>query len=149
MGFADTPIDVSVDVSFPGSDWAGRRDDTIVGGEARVRFYEQAPLLGINFNKELGPDTKGSGNQFTVKAVPYFFSTEDITDDALIYTWKVNNRDVLPGLDPTILTLSKAGSDEEQLKEQQFTASLRIQTPRHLLQEGSDMTLVTLPEETQ
>ncbi len=148
MGYADTAVPVSVEVSLPGGSWSGQRMDNISGGEAVLRFYEQAPLLGINFNKQVSAKTLGSGNQFTIKAVPYFFSTEDIASDVLIYTWRVNNREAIPGLDPTILTVSKIGSDEEQLKEQEFTASLKVQTPKHVLQQGVNQATITLPPET-
>ena len=76
MGFADTPMPVSVDVSLQDGSWTGNRSDDIRGGEAQVRFYEQAPLLGINFNKEVKESSASDGNQFTLKAVPYFFSKD-------------------------------------------------------------------------
>ena len=149
MGYADTPVPVSVDVSLPGDEWAGQRTDNIRGGEAVVRFYEQAPLLGINFNKALGKEVTGSGNQFTIKAVPYFFSKEDVDEGVLIYTWRLGNSNVVPGLDPTLLLVSKKGTDEEQLRAQQFKATLRVQTTRHLLQDGQTVTTISLPEENR
>ena len=148
MGYADTPLSVSVDVTLPGTDWSGQRSDTINGTEALVRFYEQAPLLGINFNKQLAKQTTGEGNQFTIKAVPYFFSNEDFGDGSMIYTWRVNNKNAVPGLDPSVLTISKIGTDEEQQHAQDFNASLRVQTISHLLQEGQTVAAITLPEET-
>lgn len=143
MGYPGTPVPVSVDVSLPTSDWVGgQKSASLKGEEALVRFYEQAPLLGINFNKALGGGGVSEGNQFTVKAVPYFFSNDDIADHQLIYTWKVNNVNIVTGLDPTILTVTKKGLSMEQ-----FDINLRIQTPRHLLQEGSASALISLPEE--
>lgn len=147
MGYADTPLPVSVDVSLPGTDWSGQRSDNIIGTEAKVRFYEQAPLLGINFNRQLPKKITGQGNQFTIKAVPYYFSNEDFGNESIMYTWRVNNVTAVPGLDPTILTLSKVGTDDEQRNAQDFTAALKIQTISHILQEGEARTTVTLPEE--
>ncbi len=147
MGYADTPLPVSVDVSL--GNWSGQRSDTINGTEAVVRFYEQAPLLGTNFNKQLSKKVTGEGNQFTLKAVPYFFSTEDFDNGSMIYTWRVNNKSAVPGLDPTVMTVSKIGTDDEQRGAQQFSASLKIQTISHLLQEGMAVTAIDLPEESR
>lgn len=147
MGYPKTSVPVNVTVTLPSNGWSGERSSTVMGGEALVRFYEQAPLLGINFNKALGANTAGTGNQITIKAVPYFFSNDDVADGVLLYNWSVNNRNSVSGLDPTTLFVTKLGTDDEQKADQQFTASLKIQTPRHLLQQGSARTLIDLPEE--
>ena len=140
MGFPNSPVPVNVDVSLPNTDWTGQHYANVSGAEAKVLFYEQAPLLGINFNKALTQTTQGTGNQFTVKAVPYFFSTSDVDDGMLVYTWRANRANIVPGLDPTVITLTKIGQGDEK-----FNTSLKIQTPRHVLQEGSALTTIDLP----
>ncbi len=147
MGYAGTPVPVSVSVTAPNDGWTGEYTTSINAREALVRFYEQAPLLGTNFNKALLGSITSAGNQFTIKAVPYFFSTDDIADNALLYTWTVNNRNSVPGLDPTTMVITKIGTEDEQKQVQQFTANLKIQTPRHLLQEGTTRALINLPAE--
>lgn len=143
MGYPGTPVPVSVDITLPAADWVGGQKTTSInGGEALVRFYEQAPLLGINFHRSLLSGGVSDGNQYTIKAVPYFFSTEDIVDHQLVYTWRVNNSNVVTDIDPTVLRITKQGTGLEQ-----FDVHLRIQTPRHLLQEGSADAVISLNEE--
>jgi hypothetical protein len=145
MGYANTQVPVSVDIGLPNTpDWKGVYSGSIRGVDAAVRFYEQAPLLGTNFRSIVSGGANGEGNQYTLKAVPYFFSSEDLATNALVYTWTVNGRNSVPGLDPTVLTVTKAGEGEEK-----FDVSLKIQTPKHLLQEGQTRAVITLPADEQ
>lgn len=144
MGYADTAVPVNVDITGQENSWTGSKSVNIKGTNAIVRFYEQAPLLGVNFNHALSGSSIGTGNQFTIKAVPYFFSTDDFLNDVLIYTWKINNSNIVPGLDSTVVTATKSGQGKED-----FHFDLKIQTPKHLLQEGASSAVITLPEDQQ
>lgn len=144
MGYPDSPVPISVEVALPDNSWTGSFNTSIKGKNALVRLYEQAPLLGIKFNHILNGATIGTGNQFTVKAVPYFFSTDDYLNDSLIYTWRVGNKNSIPGLDKSVMSVTKLGQGAES-----FSFNLKIQTPKHLLQEGSAAASITLPEDQQ
>ncbi len=141
-GWSDSSVAIAVDINLPGTDWKGYKLTNIHGHEANLVFYEQAPLLGVQFNHALPRKVVGAGNTFSIRAVPYFLSTDNFKNGELVYTWLVNNRNVLPGLDPTTLTLTKSGKGEEV-----YSASLRIQNPKRILQEGNAQTEITLPEE--
>ena len=142
VGYAGTPIPVTLDVSLPGEDWSGSQYTTVTAKEASLVLYEQAPLLGIQFNHALRTEITGSGNQFTLRAVPYFFSKEDQENGDLFYGWTVNGATIVPGADPSILTLNKKGSGLEG-----FNVSLKVQTLKHILQQGFAKTAITLPLE--
>ena len=145
MGWADSKIPVSVTVDLPGTDWSGYKLTNVPGHEAKLVLYEQAPLLGIQFDHALltRQATKvGVGNTFNVHAVPYYFSTDNLQNGELIYTWTVNRSTVVSGLDPLNITLTKQGKAEEN-----FAVSLRVQNPKRILQEGRAQSNIVLPEE--
>lgn len=144
MGFANTPIPVNVEVSLPTTDWVGSKLTTITATNPKLMFYEQAPLLGTQFNSGLPQKINGEGNQFIVRAVPYFFSTDDYDNGNLMYTWTVSSAQRVPGTDPTTLTLKKSGTAL-----QTFPVMLRIQNQKRVLQQGSAVSTITLPLEQQ
>ena len=144
MGWADSKIPVAVTVNLPGTDWSGYKLTNVSGHEPKLVLYEQAPLLGIQFDHALiakVPKT-GVGNTFNVHAVPYYFSTDNLQNGELIYTWTVNRSNVVAGLDPLNITLTKQSKAEEN-----FAVSLRVQNPRRILQESITQSNIILPEE--
>jgi hypothetical protein len=142
MGYADSPVPVNVEVSMIGSDWKAPEFFNVKGGEAKVVFYEDAPLLGTLFNKGLSRSHLGAGNIFAVRAVPYFFSQDNYTNNELLYTWLVNSARINQGYDPTRLQLTKSGKGSET-----FSVSLRVQNPKRILQDGRAAAGITLPSE--
>ena len=144
MGFANTPIPVTVEVSLPSTDWVGSKSVNVTGTNPKLMLYEQAPLLGTQFNSGLPQKVNGEGSQFVVRAVPYFFSTDDYDNGNLMYTWTVGGAQRIPGTDPTTLTLKKSGETQ-----QSFPVMLRIQNQKRVLQQGSALSTITLPPEQQ
>ena len=145
MGWADSKIPVAVTVNLPGTEWNGYKLTNIPGHEAKVVLYEQAPLLGIQFDHALMTNQaakSGAGNTFNVHAVPYYFSTDNLQNGELLYTWNVNRSNIVAGLDPLNITVTKQGKGEES-----FALSLRVQNPKRILQEGRARTTIVLPEE--
>ena len=145
-GWADSKVPIAVEVSLPGTDWKGYNLTNIPGHEAEVVLYERAPLLGIQFNHALTPSNLEAkialGNTFNIHAVPYYFSTDNYKNGELIYTWSVNRANVVTGLDPTNITLSKQTKDAES-----FAVALRVQNPKRILQAGGAQANVLLPKE--
>ena len=144
MGFANTPVPVSVDVSFPGTDWSGEQSFSITPTVPKLAFYEQAPLLGTQFNNALQGSTRGSGNQFILRAVPYFFSTDDLKNGITQYTWTVRGQQQVPGPDQSSITLVKSGSGEEV-----FPVILQVQDTKRVLQRANAQSTISLPLEQQ
>ena len=142
MGFANTPVPISVDVSFPGTDWSGEQSLSVTPTVPKLAFYEQAPLLGTQFNNALRGTTAGTGNQFTLRAVPYFFSTDDLENGNAQYTWTVQGQQQVPGPDQSSITLVKSGSGEEV-----FTVLLQLQDTKRILQRANAKSIISLPLE--
>ncbi len=141
-GWADSSVPIAVDISLPLTDWKGYQNKDIHGTEAKVLLYENAPLLGIQYNKALSQSTTAVGNEFSVHAVPYFFSSDNYLNNELIYTWRENGSNILTGLDPMDLIVSKRGKSLES-----YGISLRVQNPKRILQQGSGQANIILPEE--
>lgn len=131
-GWADAAVPVVLDVKLPGTTWKGSASANIEGAETKVVLYENAPLLGVQFNRALRGANAAVGNEYTVRAVPYFFSTDNFMNNELVYTWKMGGSNIVPGLDPTNLLLTKRGRGAES-----YSVSLRVQSPKRILQEGS------------
>ena len=74
----------------------------------QVVFYEKHPTEGIRFEKGLS-ELSLVQEEITLRAEPYFFSTEDLGNRNMNFQWLLNNEPIYPtGLD-TELTLRKEG----------------------------------------
>ncbi len=131
-GYADAAVPVILDVKLPSTPWSGSASANIKGAEAKVVLYENAPLLGIQFNRALKGGNDAVGNGYTIRAIPYFFSTDNYFNNELVYTWKLGGSNIIPGQDPTTLVLTKKGKGAES-----YPVSLRVQNPKRILQEGA------------
>ena len=141
-GWPDSAVPISVEVSVPGSTWKGTQEANIPATLPKIVFYEQAPLLGTRFDHAIQNSSTQTGNMLDIRAVPYFFSTDNYLNGNLIYTWNVNGSNTQGGSEPTNLQLTKSGKDAES-----FAVSLRIQNPKRILQEGKVSSNITLPAE--
>ena len=52
--------------------------------------YENNPLYGIIFNKEVGSSYKMTGSEITLVAIPLFFSSLERGPEFLKYSWRTN-----------------------------------------------------------
>lgn len=141
-GWPNSSVPVTVNVSIPNTEWKGAETVNIPGYNPKIVLYEQQPLLGTLFHRALTPSTKGVGNTFSVRAVPYFFSTDNYLNKDLVYSWNINGETVQTSAEPTNVELVKNGKGAEQ-----FDVNLRIQNPKRILQEGRISSSVTLPVE--
>jgi hypothetical protein len=142
MGYADSQIPVGVKVNLAGTDWTGVKNITISGVPAKVVLYERDPLLGVQFHKPLTSTLSSKETELTLYAVPYFFSSDDLENGNLIYTWEVNRRYTSPGLSPRYLTLVKPEKSAAT-----YGVSLRIQNPKRILQEAYANTEISFTAE--
>jgi hypothetical protein len=141
-GWSDSSVPVTVNVSMLNSEWKGSETVNIPGYNPKIVFYEQQPLLGTLFNRGLTSTHTATGNTFSLRAVPYYFSTDNYINKDLVYTWIVKNQVVPTSAEPTNIELVKAGTGKED-----FSVSLRIQNPKRILQEGKINSMITLPAE--
>ncbi len=135
MGFTNAPVPVLVEVSLPGTDWKGTKNANITGTAAKIVLYENDPFYGVQFHHPITVAGTGARKtketELTVYAVAYFFSSDDLANNRLVYTWEVNRRYTSPGLFPRYLTLVKPETGDAT-----YAVSLRIQNPNRVLQEA-------------
>jgi len=110
----------------------GSASERIVAVNPLILFYEDAPLLGIRSNRALSSAATTNGINFTLRAVPYFFSNDDIANTSLIYTWQQDRQKLAPGIDPNVLVLGKEGTAA-----QSSTIGLMIQNSKRILQSAN------------
>jgi hypothetical protein len=130
-GWPDSQVPIAVETTLPEAKWIGYENKTIPTSNPKLLFYEQAPLLGIQYDHALSGVSNVSGNEFAIHAVPYFFSTDNYLNNELVYTWKINRNNVVAGMDPMKMMIPKQGKGAES-----YAVGLRIQSPKRILQEG-------------
>lgn len=111
---------------------SGSASQRIMATNPLLLFYEDAPLLGIRFDRALAGGVTTNGTSFTLRAVPYFFSNDDVVNGSLIYTWQQDRQKLTPGIDPNILVLGKEGTAA-----QSSTIGLLIQNGKRILQSAN------------
>ena len=88
--------DVTIEVtasSLDGNIYAGKQV-TITNTTPRIIFYENSPVYGIMFNKAITSAVNMLDAEFSVQAVPYFFSAGSATATNLDYVWSMNGQTV-------------------------------------------------------
>lgn len=143
VGWADSRMPVSVDVTIPGSDFKATAIQYIPVTEARTQFYELAPLLGIQFHRAISGTVVTNGTDFRLRVVPYYFSNENYETGELNYKWKTD-AGTLPATDnPNMLVLEKKGTAAEAT-----TILLEVQNRKRILQVANTRAVISFTEET-
>ena len=93
----------------------------------KIVFYENHPLLGINFDNALQKTFSLGKEELEIKASPYFFSKESM--DNLNYRWRINKKRVSGDKDTLLVRVVK----EKGLS----SISLQIENALNALQLGS------------
>jgi hypothetical protein len=70
----------------------------------KILFYEERPLEGTRYQKELGEAITLENPEFTIRAEPYFFSKRALP--LLSYEWTMNNKKIETPQKPNLLNLS-------------------------------------------
>jgi hypothetical protein len=101
---------VSVDVYLGGSA-VGTGSVFIPAVAPELLVYVQDPLRGVLYDQALPAAVSLAGKEVTLKAEPYYFSTESLASGALSYTWSLNSQTVTgPDSARGMLTLRQTGS---------------------------------------
>jgi hypothetical protein len=67
---------------------------SITADSPKIIFYENSPIYGIMMNKAIKNSVQLLSDEFSVIAVPFFFSTGYAGTPDLKYAWTLNNRSV-------------------------------------------------------
>ncbi len=133
----DSAINVGVEVSVPGTDVVGAKEISISSVDPIINFYQNMPLLGTYFDQVM-LSASTIGGQLSLRAVPYFFSTDNLKNNELVYELKIGNTRTPIGLNPMAITIPRVDVNGETK-----TISLHIQNPKHIIQEAAASTQVT------
>lgn len=136
MNFVNTSVPINVNVKLPGTEWEGQKTLNITAIDPKIVFYQQSPVLGINFDHAfVGGATKET--EFNIYAAPYFFSLDNLLNNQLLFTWKLDRNNTTPDFDQRNLTLVKPSE-----KASTHEVSLRIQNTKRILQDASTQSLI-------
>ncbi len=92
-------VEIEVTVTAPNTNLSANDQILIERGNPKIIFYENSPIYGIMTNKAIKDTVQMFVDEFSVIAIPYFFSVGYGTTPDLDYTWSLNGRTV-PTQDP-------------------------------------------------
>ncbi|KND48544.1 MAG: hypothetical protein AB200_02340 [Parcubacteria bacterium C7867-005] len=81
---------ISVNVRTEDNSIVGEKEITLKGTAPKVLVYENHPLYGILYNKEVSGEFELKDKEVTFTASPYYFGTRSLASD-LGYKWLINN----------------------------------------------------------
>ncbi|KKW19526.1 MAG: hypothetical protein UY63_C0011G0008 [Parcubacteria group bacterium GW2011_GWA2_51_10] len=90
--------------------------DGVLEGSSSIRIpslepilflYEDHPIFGVLYNRELSGQSTVAESELTFAAVPYFASTESPDDRNLKWQWRINGREIpADPREPSMLTIN-------------------------------------------
>jgi hypothetical protein len=100
-------VDVIVEL---GGVAVGQASITIPATSPQIMFYARDPLRGVLYEQALPTALSLGSPEITLRAEPYFFSSESV-GNSLLYTWKLNGRETTgPDVSSGVLTLRQSGA---------------------------------------
>lgn len=143
MKYSGSAVPVTVKVNnLAGTGEEGTASKSIMAVDPLLLFYEDAPLLGVRFDRALFGTVITDGTSFTIRAMPYFFSNDDMENANFVSTWYKDNVKLAPGLDTSTLTLEKEGASA-----QGSTLRLSLQNRKRILQAADAAITVNFAQE--
>lgn len=102
--------EIVVDAATVDNAFSVRERISIRPQEPELLFYEDKPLLGIDFSTALAASSDLDGEEVTIVAEPFFVPGQARGELPVEYTWRLNNESVASGNeDGGTLTLRQAG----------------------------------------
>jgi hypothetical protein len=136
------PFTIEVDVSSTDGVSLGSASATINPIPPQIALYENDPLLGVLYNKNLSNYTM-QGKEVSVTAVPFYFNT-GAEPAQLEYKWTMNGQSIASQTDPATLTLrNTTGASGNS------TIGLRISNVLKTLQSASNSMSITFNQDNQ
>jgi len=86
--------EIEVTVSSLDQSITANKSITITAGSPKIIFYENSPVYGIMTNRAIKNTVQMLTDEFSIIAVPYFFSVGYATPADLDYVWTLNGKTV-------------------------------------------------------
>ncbi len=78
-------------------------------------LYRRDPLLGVHYDRAVTSPFTLTSTETTLFAQPYYFSNNSIANNALAFTWNINNKEVTgPSTADGVITLRQTGPGSGQ-----------------------------------
>ncbi len=129
---------LSVTITGVGNTYTATKDISIPSFDPQILLYERHPLLGIQYEKELGPSLTLPVGEKTIIAEPYFMSAIGPTSSYLNYVWKINGAAISTPSKKNQLTLRGSGQEGAS------RVSLDVENITKLFEEASRFLSITL-----
>jgi hypothetical protein len=81
----------------------------------KLLLYENKPLTGIQYQKNLSGDFNLSQDEFNLVAEPFFFSNQSLTDSKVNFTWTMNGKDISNNNERSVTLRQNTGSTGQTL----------------------------------
>ncbi len=124
--------EISVEVSSPRENLAGKAFLTLRPTVPEIVFYENSPLYGVMYEKALSGSFNLSEEEITLRAEPFAMSTNNPLSGLLSFNWNMNGAKVTEFTNKNDITLRKTDGASGQ-----SNINLVIQHARKLLQGAS------------
>ena len=122
---------VSVEASSIGNSIRAKKEMTIPPENALILFYENNPIEGVRYENALGATYNLEGEEFSIKAEPYFFSSKDRNSGKLSYGWILGNKEVTPDSNEVVTFKREGGVIGSE------AVSVAVRNTANLLQQTS------------
>lgn len=115
-GVIDEDMDIEVQVTNKTSTISGRAALSISSQPPKVRFYEDSDVFGLLLNKATDI-FKLTNSDAKIRAIPYYFSKEDLANNRVKFSWSINGRenDALEGNDAVNLTKNEGSEGNAEI----------------------------------
>lgn len=133
------PFTVTVEVKTTEGVSIGTASVAVNPRSPEVAFYEDNPLLGVMFNKNLTNYTMRN-KELSIISIPFFFNSNGEPVD-LEYKWTMNGKSIASQSDPATLTVRNATGASGN-----STVGLQISNTLKALQFASDSMSITFGE---
>ncbi len=128
------PQNITVDVMTDRNTVVASGNLTLTPIAPNLRVYENHPLLGFVFEKEVGETFNLKAREVTFSAFPFFFGTNKRLNDSLIYNWSTNGGDAKVGNEVTYRTPDGEGKSRVEVKAESVTQILQTANEDFLVQ---------------
>lgn len=83
---------------------------SLTPGSPKILFYEQSPLYGTQYQKELGQLFTMNTDETSLVAEPYFFSPKNVVYSDVQFKWNVNGASISNQSPKNVLLVRKGGT---------------------------------------
>jgi len=85
---------IGVEISSLSGAYNARKEIVLTARDPEIIFYEKHPTEGVRYGIAVEPEMILSQEEITLRAEPYFFSTEDLALGRTNFKWSLNNERV-------------------------------------------------------